>query len=113
MCIRDRSSDGRGLGQVGSGLASLLMESLGPVTQALQDTGCPEHLLQRETMALLSMAMGVLLIHDPTRLTGTNALAMEALAAYLESVQQRLGVALPAAGAAPAVEASAQVDLFA
>lgn len=107
------SSDGRGLAQVGSGLANLLMESLGPVTQALQDTGCPEHLLQRETMALLSMAMGVLLIHDPTRLTGTNALAMEALAAYLESVQQRLGVALPAAGAAPAVEASAQVDLFA
>lgn len=106
------SSDGRGLGQVGSGLAGLLMESLAPVTQALQELGCADHLLQRETMALLSMAMGVLLIHDPTRLTGTNALAVEALAAYLDSVQQRLGAALPVADGVSA-DASPQVDLFA
>jgi hypothetical protein len=82
------------------------------VTQALQELGCADHLLQRETMALLSMAMGVLLIHDPTRLTGTNALAVEALAAYLDSVQQRLGASLPVTGGVSA-EASPQVDLFA
>lgn len=106
------SSDGRGLGCMGDGLASLLMDSLAPVTQALQLLGCSPALLQRETMALLSMAVGVLLIHDPSKLSGTNALAVDALAAYIESVQLRL-VASPAQAAAAAVpEEFAQVDLF-
>jgi len=97
---------------MGDGLASLLMDSLAPVTQALQLLGCSPALLQRETMALLSMAVGVLLIHDPSKLSGTNALAVDALAAYIESVQLRL-VASPAQAAAAAVpEEFAQVDLF-
>ena len=104
------SSDGRGLGRMGDGLATLLLDSLAPVTQALQALGCSPGLLQRETMALLSMAVGVLLIHDPSKLSGTNALAVEALAAYIESVQLRLAAVTAQPAAAP--EALAQVDLF-
>jgi hypothetical protein len=58
----------------------------------------------------LSMAVGVLLIHDPSKLSGTNALAVEALAAYIESVQLRM--ATEPAPPAGAPEALAQVDLF-
>ena len=107
------SSDGRGLGRVGEGLATALMDSLAPVTQALQVLGCSPVLLQRETMALLSMAVGVLLIHDPSKLSGTNALAVEALASYIESVQLRLVAALEQPAPALAPEGFAQVDLFA
>jgi AcrR family transcriptional regulator len=101
--------DGRGPGRLGEGLAAALLASLAPVTEALQALGCSAALLQRETMALLSMAVGVLLIHDPSKLSGTNALAVEALAAYIESVHLRVA-AVPAQ--AVASESSAQVDLF-
>ena len=104
------SSDGRGLGRLGEGLASQLMDSLEPVSQALQALGCRPPLLQRETMALLSMAVGVLLIHDPSKLSGTNALAVEALAAYIESVQLRLTEVSPSIAVTP--ETPGQVDLF-
>lgn len=104
------SSDGRGLGRMGEELANLLMDSLDPVTQALQVLGCSPAWLQRETMALLSMAVGVLLIHDPSKLSGTNVLAVEALAAYIESVQLRMAAESAPPTVAP--DLRAQVDLF-
>lgn len=76
----------------------------------MQALGCSLALLQRETVALLSMAVGVLLIHDPSKLSGTNALAVDALAAYIESVQLSMVAGPDQPAAAP--EVLAQVDLF-
>jgi hypothetical protein len=76
----------------------------------LQALGCSLALLQRETMALLSMAVGVLLIHDPSKLSGTNALAVNALAVCIERVELRMVAGPDQPAAAP--EALAKVDLF-
>jgi AcrR family transcriptional regulator len=107
------ASDGRSASQ--TALVRQLLDdvqlSLAPVAAALEVVGCPVEELPGEMAALLSLALGVLLVRDSRRLHTNNDLAFDAFALHLDRTVERYT-------GAPRVLASddvarAQVDLFA
>lgn len=90
-----------------------LLQSLAPVSAALDVLGCPQAQLQSETTALLAAALGALLLRDARRLSALNALALQSFSAHLDHTVARWAAAPIAAAEEVQGAAPAQVDLFA